>query len=186
MSESEPAPTPPADSEPYRLSPALIATLATIPTMVIIGFIVFAMLKTKEAEKIPVDSYATSTEAAERCGPLIAQLPESFGEYGGKSVEGNTVRWTSSENEQSPDPLVFRCGVARPEALAPTSSLQVINNEQWFMTDTDESRGQAYVLVDRRPYIAVWVPSGAGNGPLTKISGLAGELPSAPLDFGDN
>lgn len=169
--------------EPYRLSPALIATMVAVPVMVLVGFIAFAAIKSNEVPATPVDSYAASGEGADRCPQLVDQLPESFGDYGGKTVDGDTVRWTT---EGSNEPLVFRCGVARPDDLAPTSALQVIHPTQWFITDTDEDRGQAYVLVDRRPYVAVWVPSGAGNGPLTDISEMAAELPPAPLDFGDN
>lgn len=180
---------PPAAGEPdgaepaYRLSPALIATLVAVPVMVIIAFIVVAVIQSNEVSQTPVDSYATSAEAADRCPGLISELPDSFGDYGGKTVDGDTVRWTA---DGSTEPLVFRCGVARPEGLAPTSALQVVHPTQWFITDTEESRGQAYVLVDRRPYVAVWVPVGAGNGPLTDISALVAKLPQAPLDFGGN
>ena len=174
-----------AADEPARLSPALIATLVAIPAMVLAGFIVFAVFKSSEQAMTPVDSYATVEQDAAACGPLIAKLPESFGDFGGREIDGDTVRWTSSADDDG-DPLVFKCGVARPEALAPTSALQVINPTQWFITDTDEERGQAYVLVDRRPYVAVWVPKSAGNGPLTDISGLMAQLPAAPLDFGSN
>ncbi|GAA3956938.1 DUF3515 domain-containing protein [Gordonia caeni] len=174
----------PDAAEPaYRLSPALIATLVAIPVMVIIAFIVFAVIKSNEVSATPVDSYAASDEDTDRCPQLIGELPETFGDYADKTVDGNTVRWTT---EGSTEPLVFRCGVARPEDLAPTSALQVIHPTQWFITDTEEARGQAYVLVDRRPYVAVWVPAGAGNAPLTDISALVAELPPAPLDFGGN
>ncbi|MFZ2510943.1 MAG: DUF3515 domain-containing protein [Gordonia sp. (in: high G+C Gram-positive bacteria)] len=169
----------------YRLSPGLIATLVAIPTMAIIGFIAFAALKTAEAAKIPIDSYATSTEAADKCGPLIAALPDTFDGFGGKQVDGNTVRWEPTRGEDSADPVVFRCGVARPDRLAPTSALQVINAAQWFQTESIEGRGQAWVLVDRRPYVAMWVPTGAGNAPLTQVSNLSDDLAPMPLDFGN-
>lgn len=169
----------------YRLSPALIATLVAIPTMVIIGFIVFAAMKTAEAAQIPIDGYAASDEAADKCGPLIATLPESFDGYGGKRVDGDTVRWEPAGGDPSADPIVFRCGVARPEGLAPTSALQVINAAQWFQTESVDGRGQAWVLVDRRPYVAMWVPAGAGNAPLTQVSNLSDGLTPMPLDFGN-
>ncbi len=176
---------PPETAERDRLSPALIATLVTIPTMVIIGFIVFAALKNREAAQIPIEGYSTSADAADGCGPLIAALPETFEGYGGKQIEGNTVRWAPDSGDQSADPIVFRCGVARPEGLAPTSALQVINAAQWFQTESVDGRGQAWVLVDRRPYVAVWVPAGAGNAPLTQVSNLSDDLTPMPLDFGN-
>ncbi|MFT3715687.1 MAG: DUF3515 domain-containing protein [Gordonia sp. (in: high G+C Gram-positive bacteria)] len=168
------------------LSPALIATLITIPVMVIVGFIVFAALKHDAAPSAtPVESYRSTAQGAENCAPFIAALPESFGDYAHKTVTGDMVKWTSGSDANA-DPLVLNCGVSRPDDLAPTSALQVIDPVQWFITDTIDGRGQAYVVVDRRPYVAVWVPANAGNGPLTDISGvIAQKLPSAPLDFGN-
>ncbi len=181
---AQPSDGPPARGERGPLSPALIATLIAVPVMVIAAFVFVAALKNRQVRSTPVESYATVSEGAQECGPLIEKLPDSFGDYGDKTVDGNVVRWSRTDGG-SREPLVLHCGVARPEALAPTSALQVINPVQWFITDTDPARGQAYVVVDRRPYVAVWVPVGAGNGPLTDISGLVAGLPAGPLDFGN-
>ncbi|MFT3661724.1 MAG: DUF3515 domain-containing protein [Gordonia sp. (in: high G+C Gram-positive bacteria)] len=177
--------TGPASRGRTGLSPALIATLVTVPVMVLTAFLVFAVLKNNRVPESPIRSYPASSEKAEtdRCAAFIEKLPASFGDYRDKEVDGNLVRWTFPD-ASSNEPLELRCGVARPEGLAPTSSLQVVNAVQWFITDTDETRGQAYVLVDRRPYLAMWVPAEAGNAPLTDVSDLAADLPSAPLDFG--
>ncbi|GAA4677437.1 hypothetical protein GCM10023197_36730 [Gordonia humi] len=167
------------------LSPALIATLVAVPVMVIAVFIVFAAVKYSnrpDTEPIPVDGYSTAQgDGAGECPAFVDALPDTLGDYTGKSVDGDTVRWTKSDSE----PIVVRCGVSRPDELAPTSSLQVIDPIQWFMTDTVEGRGQAYVSVDHRPYIAMWVPQGSGNAPITDVSALiAQKLTRAPLDFG--
>ena len=172
--------------EKRQLSPALIATLVAIPVMVIAGFITFAALKNRAAPDTPVDSYAVTGQDAKACDDFIAALPDSFGDYAGKEVTGDLVRWPSVDPERGGDPITLRCGVVRPDDLAPTSALQVIDPVQWFITDSIEGRGQAYVVVDRRPYVGVWVPAGAGNAPLTDISKvIAQKLPAAPLDFGN-
>ncbi|GEE03576.1 membrane protein [Gordonia spumicola] len=168
-----------------RLSPALIATLVAVPVAVIALFITFAAIKGSrhaDPDPIPVDSYSTTgAEGADKCPAFIDLLPDALGDFGGKTVDGTTVRWTKDDSE----PIVLRCGVTRPGELAPTSSLQVIDPVQWFMTDTIEGRGQVYVCVDHRPYIAMWVPAGAGNAPITDVSNLiAKHLVRAPLDFG--
>ncbi|EGD56990.1 DUF3515 domain-containing protein [Gordonia neofelifaecis] len=166
-----------------RLSPALIATLVAIPVMVLAGFITYAALNfsSSDSESSPVESYATSAADSAKCAAFIDQLPEKLGDFGDKSVDGTTVRWTKPDS----DPVVLRCGVERPDELAPTSALQVINPVQWFMTDTIDGRGQAFVSVDHRPYVAVWVPVGAGNAPITDVSALIeAHLERAPLDFG--
>ncbi|MFT4086498.1 MAG: DUF3515 domain-containing protein [Gordonia sp. (in: high G+C Gram-positive bacteria)] len=168
--------------KPQReLSPALIATLVAIPVMVIAGFITFAVLKNKADPSTPVDSYATVSADADKCPGLIDALPATMGDYDKKKVDGNTVRWTGSPGGA----IVLRCGVARPSGFAPSSSLQVVDPIQWYMTDSEEGRGQVYVAVDHRPYVALWVPVGAGNTALTEVSTLiAQKLTAAPLDFG--
>lgn len=174
-----------ADTDPSaRLSPALIATLITVPVLVIAGFIAFAAVKYSgnETPTTPIDSYATGGPGAEKCAEFIAKLPANLGDFNDKTIDGTTVRW----RKEGSDPLVLRCGVQRPKDLAPTSALQVINPIQWFLTDSDSGTGQAFVSVDHRPYIAVWVPVQAGNGPITDLSALiADNLTPAPLDFGN-
>ncbi|WP_235831299.1 DUF3515 domain-containing protein [Gordonia zhaorongruii] len=177
-----------AQSDPEKstqLSPALIATLVVIPVVVLALFIAFAAVNYSNRpgdDPSPVEGYATAQGAgADKCPSFIDALPDTLGDYTGKSVDGTTVRWGKDDSE----PIVVRCGVERPAELAPTSSLQVIDPVQWFMTDTVRGVGQAYVSVDHRPYIAVWVPSGAGNAPITDVSALvAKHLERAPLDFG--
>lgn len=174
-----------APADESRLSPALIATLVTIPAMVIIGFIVYAAMNfssaPEAAKPAPVESYGLVQADLAQCDALIKSLPVTLGDYGDREIDGTTVRWSKPDEQ----PIVLRCGVTRPEGLAPTSSLQVINPIQWFMTDSVEGEGQAYVSVDHRPYVAVWVPVGAGNAPITDISALIDQhLPRAPLDFG--
>ncbi|WP_040508903.1 DUF3515 domain-containing protein [Gordonia soli] len=162
-----------------RLSPVLIATLVTIPVMVIVAFITYAALRPDDAP--PIESYRT--QAAPQCPAFLAALPDTFKGFGTKAVSDSQASWPNSES--GGDPLVVRCGVERPAGLAPTSNLQVVHPVQWFITDTIDGVGQAYVCVDHRPYVAIWVPANAGNGPITDVSALIDrELPRAPLDFG--
>lgn len=172
---------PSRDAAEPRLSPALIAVLVAIPVMVIAGFIAYAALR-PDHPGTPVDSYTVSESAAADCTGLLAALPTTFDGFGGKQVDGTTVTWPSDDGG---DPVTLRCGVSRPSELSPTSNLQVINPVQWFITDTVEGSGQAYVCVDHRPYVAMWIPVNAGNGPITDVSAIIeNTLPRAPLDFG--
>ncbi|MGC4960150.1 DUF3515 domain-containing protein [Gordonia sp. DT101] len=163
-----------------RLSPALIATLVAIPVMVLIGFITFAALRPDDTT--PIESYATGESSSADCGKLIAALPQTFDGFGDKQVDGTTVKWPADGDG---DAVTLRCGISRPSELSPTSNLQVINPVQWFITDTVEGSGQAYVCVDHRPYVAMWIPANAGNGPITDVSAVIEQtLPRGPLDFG--
>ncbi|MCF8606968.1 DUF3515 domain-containing protein [Gordonia sp. HY442] len=173
------------DEQRSPLSPALIATLVAVPVMVIAVFIAFAAVKYSnrpDTESIPVDGYSTAQgEGSEKCAAFVDALPDRLGDFDEKTVDGDTARWSRDGS----DPIVVRCGVSRPDELAPTSALQVIDPVQWFMTDTVQGRGQAYVSVDHRPYIAMWVPAGSGNAPITDVSALVAQrLDRAPLDFG--
>ncbi|MGB3304112.1 DUF3515 domain-containing protein [Gordonia sp. (in: high G+C Gram-positive bacteria)] len=188
MSDGTDKPTtdsPKETPEEPKLSPALIATLVAVPTMVIIGFLVYAAMNFSSApdeeKAAPVESYGTVQADVAKCTEFIKVLPTTLGDYSERTIDGTTVRW----DKPGEQPVVLRCGVTRPAGLAPTSSLQVINPIQWFMTDSVEGEGQAYVSVDHRPYVAMWVPVGAGNAPITDVSALIDQhLPRAPLDFG--
>ena len=169
------------DSGP-RLSPALIATLVTIPVMVIVGFIVFAALRPGNSDSTPVDSYAAESSTPAECPKFLAALPQTFEGYGNKTISGTQASWPASTDG---DPVIVRCGVSRPAELSPTSNLQVVNPVQWFITDSIEGSGQAFICVDHRPYVALWVPVNAGNGPITDVSAaIERTLPRGPLDFG--
>lgn len=162
------------------LHPALIATLVAIPVMVLVGFITFAALKPRTTS--PIDSYPTASNSTTAdCVKLIGALPKTFDGYNGISVDGSSVRW---ESRNDGEPISLRCGVARPDGLAPSSKLQVVHPVQWFITDSIDGRGQAYVAVDHRPYVAVWVPLNAGNTAITEISGIIDRtLVRGPLEL---
>ncbi|MCH5643053.1 MULTISPECIES: DUF3515 domain-containing protein [unclassified Gordonia (in: high G+C Gram-positive bacteria)] len=168
-----------------RLSPALIATLVTIPIMVLVGFITYAALN-QDDDPTPVDNYTVDTAVAPACEKFLAALPEHFDGFGAKEVRGQNATWPASGDG---DDLTLRCGVTRPADLAPSSKLQVVDAPgsepvQWFIVDTIEGQGQSYVAVDHRPYVALWVPANAGNGPITDITGvIAKTLPPGPLEF---
>lgn len=174
------AETPPEDESTRRLHPALIATLVAIPVMVLVGFITFAALKPDAPS--PIDGYAAASNTAADCAKLVNALPATFAGYGSKTVDGDVVRWASTSGGEA---ISLRCGVGRPDGLAPSSKLQVVHPVQWFITDTIDGRGQAYVAVDHRPYVAIWVPLNAGNAAITEVSGVIDRtLPRAPLDLG--
>lgn len=168
-----------------RLSPALIATLVAIPVMVLVGFIVFAAMRPDPVN--PVDTYESVGEVPAECGRLLAELPQSFEGFGDKQLTEDRAVWPTTG---AGDDITVRCGVSRPAELSPTSNLQEIHASgqagvQWFITDTVDGSGQAYVSVDHRPYVAMWVPTGAGNGPITDVSGIIDRvLERGPLDFG--
>ncbi|MDL9935567.1 DUF3515 domain-containing protein [Gordonia sp. ABSL1-1] len=171
-----------------RLSPALIATLVAIPVMVLVGFITFAAFKSDDENTDPAAKYATDPALAQVCQKLLAAVPDHFDGYQAKEVRGQNAVWAATGD--TGDDISLRCGVSRPADLGPSSSLQVIrpaNSDaaQWFLVDSIQSSGQAWVAVDHRPYILLWLPVKAGDAPLTDITAtLTKVLEPAPLDFG--
>ncbi|GAA1480999.1 hypothetical protein GCM10009624_14390 [Gordonia sinesedis] len=166
-----------------RLSPALIATLVTIPIMVLVGFIAFAAVKTPDnAGDTPIQSYAAESSAPAECAKFLAALPDRFTGFDAKQIEGAQASWGST---RAGGPLTVRCGVTRPAELTTSSALQEVFPVQWFLSDNIQGSGQAFVAVDHRPYVAIWIPVNAGNAPISDVSAVIDRtLPRAPLDFG--
>lgn len=74
----------------------------------------------------------------------------------------------------APRPVVLRCGLPRPQELAPTSALLVIDGVQWLELDdgVPEPVVVTYVAVDRPVYVVLTTPVDAGSGPLQAVSGV--------------
>ncbi|MFT4127018.1 MAG: DUF3515 domain-containing protein [Gordonia sp. (in: high G+C Gram-positive bacteria)] len=178
--------TTPDDPPPARerMPAALIATLITIPVMVIVGFIAFAALRSADDGEVstPIDAFATTSSTTADCADFLAALPTRFDGFGSKQISAGAARWAGADVG---DPILVRCGVQRPGGLSPTSALHVVNGIQWLITDTVDGRGNAYVCVDHRPYVALWAPISSGNAATVDVSAAIGTvLTSGPLDFG--
>ena len=67
-------------------------------------------------------------------------------------------------------PIVLRCGVARPEALEPTSQLVSVNGVDWFAEPL--SNGYLFTTVGRVADVEVAVPADYAPeaGPLVELS----------------
>jgi hypothetical protein len=176
--DSASASSSPTRDDDGRLSPAFLATLITIPVMIIVGFITFAVLRGGTSS--PLDGMAAQPGTEQACAPLMGALPTTLGSYSDKSVTGSSAKWRASNG----DAVFLRCGVARPPGLAPSSRLQVVDSAQWFITD-DRDNGVAYVAVDHRPYVALWLPMNSGTAPISGITALIDKhLERAPLELG--
>ncbi|MEQ7124783.1 DUF3515 domain-containing protein [Actinopolymorpha sp. B11F2] len=86
------------------------------------------------------------------CRALVEDLPTSVG--GGESrpvdpPEALAAAWGDP-------PITLRCGVARPEALTPTSECFEINGVGWYAEKA--TRGTIFTTVGRATYVEVAVP----------------------------
>lgn len=174
-----------ATAAPARRSPALIATIVAIPVMVVVLFIVFAAAKnTTSPGPLPLQSAAAPTSGDQGCARLIAALPQKFENFGERTESDGLVQW--AKGGDSPGPIQLRCGVPRPDDLAPTSALQTVDPVQWFQRAPKEGeKGALWFAVDHRPYVALWLPNNSGNGAISDVSKIIEQiLPLAPIDLG--
>lgn len=129
-------------------------------------------LRTGPVALVPVPAPGA---ASAECATLVQQLPATL--QSGSAVLTKaalaepappaSVAWT----DQRSDPVVLRCGLAKPAELTPTTqNLRVIDGVSWLAVDGIDST--TWYLVDRPVYAALTVPREAGTGPLQDISGL--------------
>jgi hypothetical protein len=123
----------------------------------------------------------TPPSAADRpaCAKLAALLPDRLGDL-------DAVEFTPKDAEGGAwgDPaLTLTCGVGVPETFGPTSTCDVVNGVDWFVSDEErnDTRGDATLTtVSLSPRVAVHVPAKyRGNALEGALVDLAGPLKSA-------
>lgn len=171
-----------------------VAIAVGLGALLIVGVIVLSKVIDTGAPASAPPPPAPSTSAAPRTGPvalvpvdapdagspgcakLIAALPPSL-TSGSASLRRlplaepappATAAWGAGD-----DPVVLRCGLARPAELTETSALREISGVKWLPVSGD-GRSTWYV-VDRAIFIALTVPGNAGTGPLQEISETVGK-----------
>ena len=192
-------------SAPPPRSAALIALIAAIPAMVIVGFITYAVLGpsdgSSQADKsTPLDSMSAPQSTSAECTSLVAALPKKLDGYRERTEHDGLITWKSADDDSGA--VRLRCGVDRPTSLVSTSVLTGVDSVQWFTPDSDDTGspassqspttttsdaadGALWYAVDRRPYVAIWLPSDAGNGPISQISDAVNTtMPATTVDVG--
>ncbi|HWC82268.1 MAG TPA: DUF3515 domain-containing protein [Pseudonocardiaceae bacterium] len=180
-----------------KASPPLIAALALAGLLVLgmIGAGVYASNSgsgapapaadtapaTAPVNLVPVDSPQAGSDP---CRSLVAALPTSLSNgrtalarrtMAGTSPAG-TAAWGGTVADD--DPVVLRCGLAKPDELTPTSELLTVDGVYWLQVNGDDAA--TWYAVNRSVYVALTLPSGVtGTGPLQEISSvLAAKLPA--------
>ncbi|WP_072802177.1 DUF3515 domain-containing protein [Rhodococcoides yunnanense] len=186
--DAEPTSTSAAPQEGKR-HPAVIATAVALPVALLVGVIIAAVTisgsSTRAPEALgPVDAPAADSE---ECASLLAALPASLGDYGptelAEPAPVGARAWALADDVS--EPVVLRCGLARPEGFDVAAPLQVVNGVQWFEVSGADSGIDAstWFVVDRAVYVAVTIPGGSGPTPLQDASNaVSAALPQTPLD----
>lgn len=120
------------------------------------------------ASPVAVDPPKTSDKVTDVCLAMSRQLPESVAEQSKRNVEPLDVR-TAAWGDP---PIVYRCGVAAPEGLTPTSVLASVNGVEWF--PQEHTDGFVFTTVKREVNIQMTVPKAYSPEAtaLTEISDL--------------
>lgn len=131
---------------------------------------------------VPVDAPGANTPS---CTGLLAKLPDSLPNSGpalprrpiAKPAPPAVAAWGDLAQ-----PVVLRCGVARPEELTPTSETLTVSGVRWLQVNGTDSA--TWYAVDRPVYIALTLPGGLSTGPIQEVSSIIGAtLPPTPLRF---
>jgi hypothetical protein len=164
-----------------------VAIAVGLAVLLIVGVIVLSKVFDSTDDAPPAASPTTS--AAPRTGPvalvpvdapdagspgcasLLGALPATL--TSGGSILGRlplaapappaTAAWGDAG-----DPVVLRCGLARPPELTATSELRLVSGVNWLPVPGDGR--STWYLVDKRVFVALTVPGSAGTGPLQEIS----------------
>lgn len=185
-----PAAQPSAEPAPPRRSPALLAAAVALPIALVAGVVVAAVLVNRNPllEPVAVGAAETPDAGAAECIALTGGLPEEMGDYQKVDLMDpapeSAAAWRST-TESDAEPIVLRCGVARPLEFTQGTSLQEVNNVQWFEIDGTAQGLDAstWVAVDRSAYVALTLPSGTGSAPIQGVSeAIKSAMPEQPID----
>lgn len=111
---------------------------------------------TSEAETPPPPDLDGA--AAELCADLVEAAPETLYEQGQVPTDPEsefTAAWA--------DPAVtLRCGVQRPDAYAPDSELQVVNDVAWLPEPVDSAEPHLFTALGHEVYVELAIPAAHG------------------------
>lgn len=118
------------------------------------------------------------------CSSLLAVLPDRLpatpAALPRKAIADprppGTMAWQDSAGKTAPtggagiagDPVVLRCGLAKPTQPEPAAALLDVNGVTW--TTVSEPDRDSFFTVGRRVVVALTVPRGLGGGPVQAIS----------------
>lgn len=117
-----------------------------------------------ELPPLDVDTPPVTAQADAVCPRLIGSLPLQLDDARQRPVRSATP-YAAAWGEP---PVVLRCGVARPAALAADSYLLGVSGVTWFQESVPGAT--VWTAVDRAVYVEVSIPTGR-SGQL--LSGLA-------------
>jgi hypothetical protein len=105
------------------------------------------------------------------CQKLMDALPPRLGDYSRATlVQPAPVGAAAWQPAGEGDPVILRCGLARPADFVVGSPIQQVDRVQWFQVSQDQR--STWYAVDRPVYLALTLPPGSGPTPIQQLSEL--------------
>jgi hypothetical protein len=112
------------------------------------------------------------------CRRLLHALPQRLGDYQ-RSQPARPAPGIAAWRSQG-EAVVLRCGLQRPAGFVRGSSIQTVDNVQWFEVRQDNV--STWYTVDRPVYVALTLPPGSGPTPIQQLSELIDRsMPAVPI-----
>lgn len=167
-------------------SAVLVAAIVlAVGTVVAVLVIAAVMQRTPAPTPVAVSAVPAPKAESTECATLLSALPDRLGDFGrAPLVDPAPAGAAAWQPEDSGEPLILRCGVARPADFVAGAPLQVVDAVSWFrVQDSVDADRATWFAVDRPVYVALTLPPGSGPDAIQAISTvLAEKLPATPVD----
>jgi hypothetical protein len=145
---------------------------------VLCGLTCLACVAACGAGPVEVTPTSPTGQAAASCSALIAHLPDTVAD--GEQIQDISPSDALAAAWGDP-PVVLRCGVSKPAALAPTSACFEVNGVGWLVTqrgkevsgDHPLSGTVTFTTIGRAAYVEVSVPHADDRQPVDPLPALA-------------
>lgn len=158
---------------------ALIAAIAVV-VVAIVGGLAYVALRQHDpaVPKVPIAAAPAPLAESAPCRALVAALPDTMGEFrragAVEPIPAGTAAWVAGSVS---DPVILRCGVARPIDFVVGAPLQMVDAVSWFEAHGDGA--STWYAVDHGApgtYVALTLPQGSGPTPIQTVSELIAKV----------
>jgi Protein of unknown function (DUF3515) len=161
---------------------ALALAVATIGTILVV-----AVTRQSTFPPVVIPAAPAPQSASPACQALIAALPQRLGDFERAAVAQPAPDGASAwRSEADKEPVVMRCGLARPDEFVVGSPIQGVDRVLWFEVaaqSAGDSARSTWYTVDRPVYVALTLPAGSGPVPIQELSAVIDRtIAAVPID----
>ncbi|MEZ0342482.1 DUF3515 domain-containing protein [Mycobacterium sp. pV006] len=179
--------TNPSEDGPSR--GVLVATLVVAIGAVVAVVVAVAVLQHQAGRApVPVAGLPAPESESQSCRDLLAALPDQLGDHRradlAEPAPPGAAAW---QRDDGGEPVILRCGLARPAEFVVGAPLQMVDAVSWLRIGedgvTDSDGRTTWFTVDRPVYVALTLPADSGPAPIQELSAaITASLPERPID----